>query len=270
MKDQLIFDTTDADTIADSDSVGAYVRAGSDGAVIDYQTYDSQEWLNTASILHDENGDVINGANPLPVDLVSPLVVDVQLEGVYDGVTNTNPDNTGVIYHTRAASITDVQQVERTTAGGVAAIAAAALANVNAMDVNAFMYATDDVDGGQELVSLDNVSGGVNVHIAGSDIELDVEDAALANTAIAHAQLTTNLTPNTAESVVASALANRKYLHVYNADNQKIFIGGAGVSTTTGFPISPGSYLELRAGAAVDVQVAAKKASSDVRTLELS
>jgi hypothetical protein len=270
MKDQLIFDTTSADTIADSDSVGAYVRAGSDGAVIDYQTYNAQEWLNTASILHDENGSVINDANPLPVDLVSPLVVDVQLEGVYDGVSNTNPDNTGVIFHTRAASIGDAEQIQRTTASGVAAILAADLGNINAMDVNSFMYAIDDVDGDADLVTLDNVSGGVNVHIAGIDAELEINDAALANTAIAHAKLTTSATPDTAESVVASVLADRKYLHIYNAGNQKIFIGGAGVDIATGFPISPGSYMELRAGAAVDVQVAAKAASSDVRNLQLS
>lgn len=270
MKDQLIFDTTSAATISDSDSIGAYVRAGSDGAVIDYQTYNSQEWLNTASILHDENGSVINDANPLAVDLVSPLTVDVQLEGIYDGVTNANPDNTGVIFHTRAASIGDVEQVERTTASAVAAILSASLSDVNAMDVNSFMYAIDDVDGDADLVSLDNVSGGVNVHLAGSDITLEVSDAALANTAIAHAQLITGAVVDVAESVVTAALADRKYLHIYNSDNQKIFIGGAGVNIATGFPISPGSYMELRAGAAVNVQVAAKKASSDIRTLELS
>ena len=45
MKDQLVFDTTDANTIADSDSVGAYLRS-SDGTRLTHSTDGSREALD--------------------------------------------------------------------------------------------------------------------------------------------------------------------------------------------------------------------------------
>jgi hypothetical protein len=77
-------------------------------------------------------------------------------------------------------------------------------------------------------------------------------------------------TANTPEDVVASPLANRKYLHVYNNDNRVMYIGASGVSPADGFPVSPGSYLELRAGASIDIEWVSGKAGHDIRTLELS
>ena len=106
----------------------------------------------------------------------------------------------------------------------------------------------------------------------GSDIGLDVNvinDPARANTAIANAQ---NLldTDATAEDVVASPLADRKYLWLYNNSNKKLYIGSTGVTETNGFPISPGSYLELRVGPTPDIEWVASSAGHDLRTLELS
>ena len=45
MKNQLVFDTTDANTIADSDSVGAYLRS-SDGTRLTHTTDGSREALD--------------------------------------------------------------------------------------------------------------------------------------------------------------------------------------------------------------------------------
>jgi len=99
---------------------------------------------------------------------------------------------------------------------------------------------------------------------------IEVNDAALANTAILHSQKPA-AADDTAESALASALAGRKYLFLANEGNKMKAIGAAGVTIATGFPIHPGSYLELRAGAAVDVKFAARKAAgSDLRALELS
>ena len=266
MKDQLIFDTTET---ADSDNVGAYVRAGDDGAQIGSQAINAENWLNTASVLHDENGAVINDANPLPVDLVSPISVTVDLDGIYNVGTNADPDNVGMIMHTRAASLTDAEQVERTTAGAVASIAAASIANINAIDTNSFMFALNDVSGDAELLSKDDTSDGLNVHLAGSDISLDTNDSALADTAIL-AAANDLAVASTSESVVGSALANRKYLYVYNNFNKKMYIGQSGVTESTGFPVSPGSYLEMRAGAAIDVHFVSDTISHTIRTLELS
>lgn len=269
MKTQLIFDVTDAGTLLASDNVGAWTRAGDDGARIGSQLHNSENWLNTTSILYDETGNPINNSNPLAVDLVSPVVVDVQLEGIYDAGTNPNPDNTGIIMHTRAASPSDVEQIQRTTAAVIGTVAAADLAKVHAIDVNAFAYAIDDVSGDAELLSKDSSSNGLNVHLAGSDITVAVSDAALANTAIVAKK---NLldTANTAEDLVTAPLANRKYLWILNHYNKFMWIGGPGVTAANGFPISGKVMMELRAGPAVDIEWVADDAGHDVRTLELS
>jgi hypothetical protein len=200
MKDQLIFDTTDAASIGDSDSVGAFVRSD-DGTLITHHTVGADEGLDVY---------ILNTSIE-----VTATDLDIRdLSAAQDSVASWTHDGTGT-------------PITSTVVGA---------------------------------------DTGLDVNVIG---ELDIEDAALANTAIAHAALDT-AAANTAESVVAAALALRKYLWVYNNDNQKIWLGGAGVTQTTGFPVSPGSYIEMRAGAAIDVQVASRKASSNIRTLELS
>lgn len=95
-------------------------------------------------------------------------------------------------------------------------------------------------------------------------------DAALANTAII-AKTRTLPAANVGALAVTSALALRKYLSIYNMDNNKIFIGGAGVVAGDGFPLSPGAYMELRAGVASAVYfVGSTGKTPEIRTLELS
>ena len=94
-------------------------------------------------------------------------------------------------------------------------------------------------------------------------------DNALANTAIANASNTLTA-GGTSEDLVASPLADRKYLFAYNNDNRRMFIGGAGVTAANGFPIAPRAYMELRAGAAIDIEFVSSKTGHDARTLELS
>jgi hypothetical protein len=65
-------------------------------------------------------------------------------------------------------------------------------------------------------------------------------------------------------------LASRKYLWIYNKANTPVYIGASGVTAATGFPVSPGSYMELRAGAAVDIEYVSAKVGHEIRTLELS
>ncbi len=109
-----------------------------------------------------------------------------------------------------------------------------------------------------------NASGALYVK---HDGDLDVNDTA--NTSIANA-VNTLAVASTAEDVVASPLSNRKYLYIYNNDNRRMFVGATGVTASNGFPIAPRSYLELRAGASIDIEYVSPKASHEIRTLELS
>jgi len=94
-----------------------------------------------------------------------------------------------------------------------------------------------------------------------------VSDAALANTALAHAASSTT---STAAQIPTSNLSARKYLFVQNLGNRSIFLGGASVTTANGLRLSPGSVLEARIGAAVNLFSVTDSGSQDTRTLELS
>ena len=306
----MIFDVTDADTIADSDSVGAFLRA-SDGTLLTHTD--------------------VSGKKALDVNIAAGINVEVDLSHVDDSVrlgdgtsfftsTSENGDialdvhlsNSSIVVTATDLDIRDLAFATDSVdvSGSEVSLDAATLAaleTINAVQsgvwdigtVTTLTSITNDVniaDGGNSItvdaVQLDiddlnatddavaahtfdgsgnaigSTSGALDVYITGSD-PLTVNDAALANTAIANAALAITAA-STRESLVASALANRKYLHAYNADNRKMYIGSSTVTVANGFPVSPGSYIELRAGASVDVQVISEKAGHDVRTLELS
>ena len=53
--------------------------------------------------------------------------------------------------------------------------------------------------------------------------------------------------------------------------NKRIYVGSTGVTAANGFPMSPGSVAELRAGASIDIEyVGSTGQTPEIRTLELS
>ena len=115
---------------------------------------------------------------------------------------------------------------------------------------------TSTLEGGKQAL---------DVYVANS---IDVDDG-LANTAI----LAVAETVGTSAALIMDAgdeLAARKYALVYNNGNREVFIGQSGINTGSGFPLPPGSMLELRVGDAVDVYAIGDAAGQDVRTLQLS
>lgn len=66
--------------------------------------------------LHDEDGNPYSDSNPLFVAIDSDNnTVDVSIDGVYNVSTNADPDNIGLIAHTRATTPADAQQTLRLT-----------------------------------------------------------------------------------------------------------------------------------------------------------
>lgn len=97
-----------------------------------------------------------------------------------------------------------------------------------------------------------------------------VSDAALADAAILSSANTLGVA-DTAELVVASALASRKYLYIYNDDKELIYIGGSGVTEANGFPMAPKDVMKLRAGPSCAVYFVGESGSTPkLRALELS
>ena len=147
----------------------------------------------------------------LDVNLKSPVVVDVKLDGIYTG-TNLAPDNVGVVGFTRAITPGVAQEVEAMTVATLGTIIAADLSKIHALDVNSFLYAKDSTSGDMKQLVMDATNGGLNVNIKNS---LTVNDAALANGSIVHAANPLTLA-NTAESVITSVLSDRtvSYTHL--------------------------------------------------------
>lgn len=123
-----------------------------------------------------------------------------------------------------------------------------------------------DADGDYAPLQV-SAAGALYVNIA--EGTLSVNDAALANTSIANAANTLAVA-STAEDAVASPLASRKYLWLYNNSNRRMYVGASGVTESNGFPIAPRSYLEMRAGASIDIEFVGPAAGQELRSLELS
>jgi len=336
MKNQLIFDVTDANTITDSDSVGAYVRS-SDGTLITSTTDGGAERLDVNTELgHSEDAAHVSGDtgvmalvvrsdaggslvdtdgdySALQVDATGALrvnaTVNVDANSDYaEDSAHVSGDIGGFVLAVRqdtlASSVSadgDYGSFKLDSVGSLYtrdSIAAGILTTIDAdtgsidSTLTALTKAEDSVhvSGDQGIMGLAvrndtlatltsadgdyaplqvNAEGALYAYISGSD-PLTVNDSALANTAIASASNTLD-TANTAEDVVTAPLSNRKYLFLQNMDNRKIYIGATGVTTATGFPLSPGSLMEMRLGAAVDIEfVGSTGKTPEIRTLELS
>lgn len=297
MAKKLVFNATDADTLAASDFVGSHLYAS--GVQLTRTTVGAKEALDVY---------VANG-------------ITVDLDGVYSG-GNTDPDNVGLIAHVRNASPGDTHQTFRST-GGAASSDAVVAANVFGLDVNAFgmVYngttwdrlmgtsgAAHVSDGGGSLTvdanNLDirdlthvsdsvkvgdgtdflavNADGSINITDNGGSITVDgtvavtqstspwvVSDAALANTALDNGATSV---ADTATKVITSDLANRKYAFLYNNDANTAYLGKqTGLSVANGFPLEPGVYLDARMGAAIALYGICKTGkTADVRNLQLS
>lgn len=216
-KDKLTYDSTDANSIAASDIIGAYI--------------------------------------------LSPITVS--LDGVYDGGSNTDPDNAGMIVHVRAATPADADQTKRTT-GAAASGDAVVAANVHGLDVNSFAMAYN----GTTWDRVTSTSGSINVNVTGSSGTATVSDSALANTAI---KSTATGATTTAAVIVASALANRKYLTLQNLGASAVYFGDTTVTASTGLRLSNGAMLEgLRIGPAIAPKVLTSAGTADCRIMELS
>jgi hypothetical protein len=255
MKDQLVFDVTDVNTIADSDSVGAFVRAGTDGELID--STDNALWVHIKAadvsldvdLEHTEDSVALGDGTSLltSTTIGADIGLDVYILNSSIDVTATDLDIRDLSASQDNVAISDGTYTLAINADG---------------SINAVLSATD-----LDIRDLDYNSDSVTAY-QGTDPWV-VNDAALGNTAI-QSSADTLTAAGTAEKVVASNLTNRKYLFVYNNFNRRIYIGGSDVDKDNGFPIAPRSYVELRAGAAVDVYYDSEANSAAIRVLEVS
>jgi len=257
-----LFDNTNPSS-TDNDNVGAFLRGGT-GDLINDKVISTTNWLQTASALFDGSGTALTstltgGKQALDVNIAGdPILLDVN--GVYNSSTNPTPNTIGGIYSTRSATPGLTTQTLFVT-GATPTASGVTAANISALDVNSFLMGYN----GTTWDRLTSTSGALNVNISTESSSLSVQDQA--NTALAANAVSVT---STAAALVAAPLSNRKFLTIANNGLKTVYVGGSSVTATTGFPVAPGSALDIRLGAAVAIYGVTASGTADTRTLELS
>lgn len=248
-KDRLIFDPADLD---ESDNVGSYLRAGTDGDLI--------------------SSTLIAGKEALDVNVVGSADGGIFAEDT----AHVSGDNGQFILAVRSdadASLAD-------TDGDYAPLQ---------VDENGRLKVVADIEvanGFEKVEDTAHASGDVGAYILGviqgtpaasaadgdyGSIKTDLLGRTWVNNAPNVSQAQGNVTVGATEvALPASALANRKKIIVQNTSNNDVFVGPTGVLTTTGIRIAKGATLELEAGPAIAMFAIAAGAGNDVRVWELA
>ena len=126
--------------------------------------------LDVYSATADGEGNPISSTGgSLNVNLTNSPIFDVNLDGVYSG-GNTDPDNTGLIAHVRAAAPADAEQTYRSTGASPSADDVDP-ANVHALDVNSFGMAWD----GSAWDRITSSGGALDFNFASQDADIQVQ-----------------------------------------------------------------------------------------------
>lgn len=300
MKDMLIFDVSDANTIADSDSVGAFLRA-SDGTLLTHTDVGGKKALDVrlaegvnveVDLSHlDDSVALGDGTN-----LFTSTTVGADI-GLDVNLINASIEVTATALDIRPLTNADVVTIED-GGGSITVDGTVAATQSGVWDIGTLTSITNDVniaDGGNSITVdaidfdirdltaasdsvqsnlFDGAGTALTSTLVGADQALDINvvqsvDSSTANSAILSSANTLDVA-STAEKVVAANLASRKNLFVYNYSNRKAFVGHSGVTEANGFPISPGSYLEMKAGPSVDVYYVGPSLGQEIRVLEQS
>ncbi len=198
--------------------------------------------------------------------------ITADMDGVYNGATNLDPDNVGVIFHDRAASPGDAEQTFRSTgaSGYSASILAAALANVFAIDTNAFAYGQDSSGNARALLT--DAEGNLQIDIENftptmKGNALQVTDT-YSGIATAQGTITASATP-TAVQIAKGTDQGRIRFQNTSDDEETLYIGPSGVTAATGYPVPACAEIDLELCEDLYVVAAANEAGS-YSTLQLT
>lgn len=115
-------------------------------------------------------------------------------------------------------------------------------------------------DGDYGAFKIDSV-GALWVHVS----QIPAQDAP--NTARVHNTITV---ATTATAIPTTPLTARKTIMIQNVSSKKVYIGGATVTTSTGYELSPGSSREVAAGPGIAYYGIVSAGTADVRYEEIA
>ena len=214
----------------DSSNVGAYLRS-STGTLLTHTT--------------------VGGDEALDINIAQSVSLTV---------TATNLDIRDLAHATDSVKLGDGTTLYTgTTVGGDHGL------DVNLITANVNVNLQDGA--GTDLTStLAGAKQALDVNIAASDIEINVEDDK-ANVAVAAAAESVT---TTSAALVTSILAARKFIWIYNNGNKNIYLGPSGVSTSSGYPVFPGSEMCMRLGPAIALHSVTDSGTQNTRILQAS
>jgi len=269
---RLVFDPTDAGSIAASSTIGAYLLAGTDGEQLDSTSgslhvnitnsdFDIRDLTHVSDSIRLGDGTDLTTVTQVGSD----YGLDVNLINSSIAVTATDLDIRDLSASQDNVAISDGTDTLGVNADGSINVVATA----SDLDIRDLTHASDSirVGDGTDLVTVTQVGSdyGLDVNVL-NDIDIDDD---LANTAIEN---TATAVSTTAVNVVASALSDRKWMALANEGNRPLYFGKTGVTIVNGFPLHMGMQQVWRIGPSITPQVigAAGSASEDLRVMELS
>lgn len=268
---KLVFDTTDATSIAASSNVGAYIRA-SDGTLLTHTDVGGKKALDVrvaeginveVDLSHvDDSVKVGDGTDFLEVNADGSINITDNGGSLTVDATQLDIDDLNATDDAVSAWLKDGTGNAISSTGGAIHISDAGgslTVDATDLDIRDLTHVSDSVKIGDGTDFLEvNADGSINVQATQGAFSSLKNIAETVGTSVA--------------AIVdgADELANRKELWLYNNGNKTTYVGESGITTSTGFPLPPGAILELRAGAAMDVYMIADAAGMNVRTLQFA
>jgi hypothetical protein len=265
-KDKLGFDITDSDSIAASDSVGAFLRS-SDGTLLTHTTVGTKQALdvnvaNTISMTNPANfaEDSVHTNADIGTHI---LAVRNDTEG---SLVSADGDYASLQVDANGR-LRVLQRALSNTTDSVAAVQSGTW-NINSITNTVTVQATDldirDLSHTQDSV---RIGDGTNfLAYVGSTGIARMADF---HTAAANSAVSVDTTAGGVD-LVTSALPNRTNMFIQNLGTKNIFVGVGTVTTANGLRLAPGATLEARIGAALSLKAISASGTQDVRVLELA
>jgi hypothetical protein len=258
-KDKLGFDVTDTDTIAASDSVGAFLRA-SDGTLLTHTDVSGKKALDV-NIANSVT--TINAANFAEDSAHTSGAIGTHILAVRNDTEGSLVSTDGDYGSLQLDASGRLRVLQRALSNSSDSVAA----------VQSGTWTIDSITN-PVPVAIDHANDSIKIG-DGTNFLAFVGSTGIArtadyHTAAANSAISINNTSG-GTALVASPLANRTSMFVQNLGNKAVFLGVGTVTSANGLRLSPGSVFEARIGAALNLKAISQDASAqDIRVLELA
>ncbi len=263
-KYQIFFDPADSDALTDHDTIGSFLLdaagdaltstlVGSDQALDVNIVQTSGQFAEDSAHTSGDLGDHMLAVRQ------DTLAASTDADGDYASLKS---NASGELYVTDETVRTDLASL----LSEVESITHAEDSAHTSGDVGVMPLAVRS-DSGGSLVSADGDYAPLQVNDQGELRIAGSFSMSCPNNSIVNTATTVN---NTATDLVATDLANRQDVWIANTGNKTAYIGSSSVTAANGFPLGRRSYINICAGANIDLHGITSSGTADIRIMELA